>query len=113
MSSARNKAQIPEVPEVPLVPADPTVVAPLARQQSQRRPEMPAAHPFGKELAQVSEIAEEFGIKDRLQIVDEEEQDLIRKGLCRLRAEDYLSEVQSLFATFFAPVKAELQPVWI
>ncbi|KAK9421662.1 hypothetical protein SUNI508_05592 [Seiridium unicorne] len=114
MSFSRSKAQIPEVPEIPAIPAEPMVTAPApSRQLSQRRADMPSTHPFGKELAQVSEIAEEFGIKDKLHVVDEEEQDLVRKGLCRLRAEDYLTEVQSLFATFFAPEPAKVQPVWI
>lgn len=112
MSFSRNKAQIPEVPEVPVIP-EPVLAAPPTKQLSQRRPEVPLAHPFGQELAQVSEIAEEFGVKDKLHVVDEEEQDLIRKGLCRFRAEDYLLEVSSLFAAFLAPEQAESQPVWI
>lgn len=113
MSFSRGKDQVHEVPEVPAIPVDQTVTILSPRQLSQRKPDVPVAHPFGRELAQVSEIAEEFGVRDKLHAIDEEEQDLIRKGLCRLKAEDYLTEVQSLFSTFFAPEKAEAQPVWI
>ncbi|TDZ65940.1 hypothetical protein CTRI78_v003413 [Colletotrichum trifolii] len=56
-------------------------------------------HPFGRELAQVTEIAEEFGVKDR--VMDEEERALKADGLCKFAAEDYLAEVQSLFSSFF------------
>lgn len=113
MSFARGKDQIPEVPEMPVNPAEQTISAAPTRQLSQRKAEMPATHPFGNELAQVSEIAEEFGVKDKLHVIDEEEQDLVRKGLCRFRAEDYLTEVQILFSTFLAPEKTAAQPVWI
>jgi len=59
-------------------------------------------HPFGHELAQVSELAEEYGIsKEKLAIVDEEEQDLISRGLFKFRAEDYMSEIHGLFVHAF------------
>ncbi|KAI1844313.1 hypothetical protein JX266_009604 [Neoarthrinium moseri] len=104
----------PQVPSVPTIPSEPRVVPPSpARPMPPGSIEIRASHPFRKELAQVSEIAEEFGVKDRLQVVDEEEQDLVRKGLNRFRAEDYLAEVQGLFSTFFAPEKTQAQPVWI
>lgn len=81
---------------------------------SQRKPEFSVSHPFGKELAQVSELVENFGLRDNVHIMDEEEQDLARKGLSRLPAEDYLSEVHELFATFFtAEPSAPSEPVWI
>ncbi|KAI8274528.1 hypothetical protein K4K59_010472 [Colletotrichum sp. SAR11_240] len=70
------------------------------QQQQQPRQEKPVeSHPFGRELAQVTEIAEEFGIKDR--VMDEEERVLKAQGLCKFAAEEYLSEVQSLFNSFF------------
>jgi len=71
-------------------------------------------HPFGPELAQVSEIAEEFGIsKERLAFVDEEEKELVSKGLFKFRAEDYMSEIHGLFmSTFFDP-KPTMSAMWI
>lgn len=72
-------------------------------------------HPFGHELAQVSEIAEEYGIsQEKLAIVDEEEQDLISRGLFKFRAEDYMSEIQGLFAMAFGESKRPaMAPMWI
>lgn len=52
------------------------------------------SHPFGKELAQVNEVAEEFGIRES--VVDEEEKILLEKGLMKFGAADYLAEIQDL-----------------
>jgi len=59
-------------------------------------------HPFGNELAQVSELAEEYGIKEQVvsSAVDLDEQDMLRKGLRKFSADEYLSEVRGLFASF-------------
>jgi len=57
-------------------------------------------HPFGAELAQVMEVAEEFGVKD-VCIWDEEEQFLFNQGLGQFSAEDYINEIQSLFGKAF------------
>ncbi|RYO87264.1 hypothetical protein DL766_010315 [Monosporascus sp. MC13-8B] len=72
-------------------------------------------HPFGPELAQVTEIAEDYGVKEKLSVIDEEEQELISRGLYRFRPEDYLSEIQGLFSTFFRsePTTQVQEPVWI
>ncbi|RYP78519.1 hypothetical protein DL771_000472 [Monosporascus sp. 5C6A] len=72
-------------------------------------------HPFGLELAQVTEIAEDYGVKEKLSVIDEEEQELISQGLYRFRPEDYLSEIQGLFLTFFGsePTTQVREPVWI
>jgi hypothetical protein len=51
-------------------------------------------HPFGKELAQVNEVAEEFGVTKPM--VDEEERILMAKGLQKFGAADYLAEIQGL-----------------
>lgn len=103
------------VPSMPAIPAEPSLKSsPTTRQMPLKRPEAQSPqHPFGNELAQVSEIAEEFGLNDKLQVIDEEEQDLISRGLCVFRPEDYLSEVQGLFSTFFKPEPRAAQPVWI
>ncbi|KAI1096074.1 hypothetical protein F5B19DRAFT_217908 [Rostrohypoxylon terebratum] len=98
-------------PSMPAVP--PMVISPPPARPNFRRDYSESLHPFGKELAQVSELAEELGVKDKLQEIDEEEQELISRGLCRFRPEDYLAEVQGLFATFFKPEPAAMTPVWI
>ncbi|WQF84958.1 hypothetical protein CDEST_09972 [Colletotrichum destructivum] len=81
-------------------PVPPMPTSAFQQQQQSRQDKMSAeSHPFGRELAQVTEIAEEFGIKD--DVMYEEERALKAEGLCKFAAEDYLVEVQSLFASFF------------
>jgi len=76
-------------------------------------PEIVDQHPFGNELAQVSELAEEFGLsKERLTVVDEEEQELVSRGLYKFRAEDYMSELQGLFISAFGDMP-QMSTVWI
>ncbi|KAI1498860.1 hypothetical protein F5X99DRAFT_411686 [Biscogniauxia marginata] len=102
-------------PLTPTTPSTPSVTSPPPTRPSFRRPtEYPdSQHPFGKELAQVSELAEELGIKEKLH-VDEEEQQLIAKGLCRFQPEDYLAEISGLMSTFFRPERpAAPQAIWI
>jgi hypothetical protein len=62
------------------------------------------SHPFGKELEQLDEVAEEFGgaIRDA-----EREQDEIvmsQRKLQKFSAADYLSDLQPIFSRFFAPL---------
>jgi hypothetical protein len=52
-------------------------------------------HPFGKELAQVNEVAEEFGATQTL--LDEEEQELLNKGFKKFGVNDYLDEIADLY----------------
>lgn len=67
-------------------------------------------HPFGKELAQVSELAEEFGASTQVEesspvkttIVDEDHQAMKTRGLFRFAAEDYISDIQSFVHSAFA-----------
>jgi len=71
-------------------------------------------HPFGPELAKVSEIAEEFGIsEERLAVADEEEKELVSKGLFKFRAEDYMSEIQGLFMSAFCDPIPTMSAMWI
>jgi len=74
-------------------------------------PETYDPHPFGNELAQVSELAEEFGIQGNMQVLDEEEQELISRGLFKFGADDYMNEIASLLSYAFG----EPQPtaMWI
>lgn len=52
-------------------------------------------HPFGKELEQVDEVAEEFGVRDT--VLEEEEQFLRENGLFKFGVEEYLVEIEGLF----------------
>lgn len=58
----------------------------------------PESHPFSKELAQVNEVAEEFGGP---QVLDEEELYLTRKGLHKFTVDDYLAEIEELYGSAF------------
>ena len=55
--------------------------------------------PFVKELAQVNEVAEEFGLVSTNLV--KEEQDLISRGLRKFGVEDYLQEIQGLYGGVF------------
>jgi len=71
-------------------------------------------NPFGPELAQVSELAEEYAIsKPKLTVVDEEEQELVSRGLFKFRAEDYMSEIQGLFSSAFGDARPTMPSLWI
>ncbi|KAH8648970.1 hypothetical protein BGZ60DRAFT_534827 [Tricladium varicosporioides] len=74
------------------------------------------SHPFDNELAQVTEVAEDYGItQDKMAVVDEEEQELVSRGLFKFRAEDYISEIQGLFASAFGDARpsAMSTSMWI
>lgn len=58
----------------------------------------PEAHPFGAELEQLNEVAEEFTSVTRDAEADEDRAVMQRLALGRFRATDYLSEIQPLFA---------------
>ncbi|EGY21802.1 hypothetical protein VD0002_g5947 [Verticillium dahliae] len=99
-STMSHNSMTPSIkPPVPSIP-------PVAYQQ-QQKPAIIESHPFGRELAQVSEIAEDYGIKHS--ILDEEEQALKAQGLYKHSAEDYMGEVQSLFHAFFQESYAQPQ----
>lgn len=57
------------------------------------------SHPFGKELAQVNEVAEDFGASAA--VLDEEEQIILNQGLRKFGVEDYVMEIQGLFGGVF------------
>jgi len=69
-------------------------------------------HPFGPELAQVSELAEEYGAH-KMEVIDPEEQELLSRGLFKFRAEDYMSEIHSLFLNAFGETKSPMASMWI
>jgi len=72
---------------------------------------MLSPHPFGKELAQVNEVADEFGATARLLI--EEEQEILSKGLHKFGVEDYLDEISGLYGGIFDDKLGPLSKPWI
>ncbi|KAJ6446089.1 NAD-dependent histone deacetylase SIR2 [Purpureocillium lavendulum] len=72
-------------------------------------------HPFGQELAQVTELAEEYSAGSNLDTIDEEQQYLDSRGLIKLSADDYLGAIQSLTSTFFPELRHAKPPapLWI
>ena len=75
--------------------------------------EYPESHPFGHELAQVSELAEEYAAKETPSPMEAEEQELLRKGLKKFSAEDYLGEIQVLVASMFSEAGRPIAAIWI
>ena len=122
-STASSDSEVPTIPQRALSHTKHTHQA-LARKRSQTRlsgqttePMIPpmspirtsidlfsgnveADHPFGAELEQVKELAEEYGAQD-VQIWDEEEQFLVENGLYRFAVEDYVNEIRPLFTSAF------------
>jgi len=75
---------------------------------------VPEAHPFGVELAQVSELAEEYmatGVSTGA--ISEEEQFLLSRGLFKYDAQDYMAEIQDLYSSAFEPMPMPLRTMWI
>ena len=87
--------------------------APPASQSNLHRKDFSQSHhPFGPELAQVTEIAEEYGVKERLNEVDSEEKEMLSRGLYKFTASDYLSEIQGLHGMFNS-IRPAATAVWI
>lgn len=109
MSSTKNSISRISKSSVPVIPT-----ARSSINMFSSNPEV-SEHPFGNELAQVSELAEEYSLsKEKLTIVDEEEQELVSRGLFKFRAEDYMSELQGLFTATFGDIPHMPSPaVWI
>ncbi|KAI0101623.1 hypothetical protein GGR51DRAFT_563312 [Nemania sp. FL0031] len=104
----KSPMPIPTITPTPAVPTSPT---PRFRRPTDTHE---SQHPFGQELAKVSELAEELGVKDKLQDFDDEEGQLIAKGLRKFQAEEYLAEIHELLLNFMVPEPiAPQQPVWI
>jgi hypothetical protein len=82
---------------------------------SQLQTKEPHSHPFGQELAQVTELAEEYSTGTRLDTIDEEQQYLNTRGLKKISPDDYLSAIQGLSAMFFPERNhaAAPAPLWI
>lgn len=97
----------------------------LARQRSEQRLSPPtvmpttrdavdsntSAHPFGRELEQVDEVAEEFGVRNSL--IEEEERLLREQGLNKFGAQDYIAEIEGLFGGVFEDMLLPMGSSWI
>jgi len=68
-------------------------------------------HPFGNELAQVNEVAEEFGVATKLMV--EEEREILSKGLHKFGVNDYLDEIAGLYGGIFEDKLGPLSKPWI
>lgn len=103
--------------------APPPVPAALSASAAVQHHKEPAAasessHPFGQELAQVTELAEEYAsaaADKKRPAASKEEQELNDLGLKKFSPEDYISEIQGLFATFFSETRHARAPApqWI
>jgi hypothetical protein len=69
----------------------------LPIQQLPPPPPKSASHPFGLELAQVTELAEEFSEKGRLDVIYEDDQYLRSRGLAKMS----VNEIQAVISQFF------------
>ncbi|GAM82334.1 hypothetical protein ANO11243_003130 [Dothideomycetidae sp. 11243] len=77
-----------------------------------------SSHPFGRELEQLNEAAEEFGLAVRVASRSAEAEidyNVMRaKGLVQYCASDYMDEISSIYSTTFEEDQATYQPmVWI
>ncbi|KFY37619.1 hypothetical protein V494_04693 [Pseudogymnoascus sp. VKM F-4513 (FW-928)] len=74
------------------------------------------ANPFGNELAQVRELAEEYSGGATRRALSEEENDLFSKGLCKFSAADYMNEIQDLYCEMIGappPLQQQSTMMWI
>ena len=95
--------------------APPRPAAPLSPSAMQTTPTKDS-HPFGQELAQVTELVEELTVRPALTAeMAEDEKYLNSKGLAQLGINDYLSIVEELATSFF-PDTTHIRaagPMWI
>lgn len=81
----------------------------MNQEQENRRQLDMNPHPFGKELEQVNEVAEEFGAM----MGDDEERALLSKGFFKFSTEDYLLEIQDLHDSIFGSKPRPALKAWI
>lgn len=95
-------------------PSPPPTASPAPPPSFQQRT-LKESHPFGQELAQVTELAEEYSGKAPTKEDEEDLQYIKSNGLSKFSAEDYLSEVHSLLTSFLPEMThaKPSAPVWI
>lgn len=109
-STTRQKQPVPPMPTTLPAAAPPPAPITMHQQLTQNDP-----HPFGQELAQVTELAEEYGVRSHMRSADDDDEYLQKRGLAKWTPGDYLSEIQALTATFF-PESLHARtptPLWI
>jgi hypothetical protein len=119
-TSTSNSSAPATSPLPPSVAQMPKISSPIPISSTQSVPpvshkkDYSESHPFGHELAQVSELAEEFS-KQPINVMDEEERQLREKGLNKFTAEDYLGEIQGLLSSIFADTHEDrpVAALWI
>jgi len=70
-------------------------------------------HPFGNELEQLNEVAEEFGGVVRDAEWDDDMAAMAKLGLGRFGVSDYLSEIQPLFSSLLDTRRSTAPSAWI
>jgi len=48
-----------------------------------------------------------------MEVIDEEEKELVSRGLFKFRAEDYMSEIHGLFLNAFGESRPSMASIWI
>lgn len=91
---------------------------PAALSLPQHKGPSPAAEPFGHELAQVTELAEEYATsaaEKTRRMATAEDRELADRGLQKFSPEEYVAEISSLISTFFGEVRHAKTPApqWI
>lgn len=100
-ASSHHQTLLKQQQQVP----PPPVPQPLAASRP-AAPSVDTLGPFGQELAQVSELAEEFAASSRpnglgLEVIYEDEQYMKSRGLVQRSVDDYLDDIHNLMATFW------------
>ena len=96
----------------PLSPTSPTSVTTTRSSLDLFSGKLDTSHPFGAELAQVNELAEEFG-GNEVTIWDEEEQYLTENGLQKFAVDDYVKEITGLYGVAFEDKSFPVGTGWI
>ncbi|KAL7959984.1 hypothetical protein V8C34DRAFT_93609 [Trichoderma compactum] len=111
--AAPRALKTPTAPTAQAAPTPLPVQPPISAQHHAAKD----SNPFGPELGQLTELAEEFSSATQMQLADEDLEYIRSKGLVRLRPDDYLSMIQGLSSIFFSepshPAPAAAAPLWI
>lgn len=110
--AAPRALKTPTAPTAQAAPTPLPVQPPISAQHHATN-----SNPFGPELGQLTELAEEYSSATQMELADEDLEYIRSKGLVRLRPDDYLSMIQGLSSLFFTepshPAPAAAAPLWI
>ena len=68
-------------------------------------------HPFGRELAKVSEVAEDFGAASSFMV--DEEQEILNKGLFKFSVDDYINEIAGMYGGVYEGQLGPMANPWV